>query len=113
MNGGNETFRARFCARLNRPEADFETLALKMFMHRPWSWCTSWLVRGCPKLILTDLQIIQQLGLVSNGSNFAAEVRGIHSDYSRRNDFGMLRRWFRLRLSRERIFKVSRDVWAK
>lgn len=84
-----------------------------MFLHAPWSFAVPILTRLAPWMLEGDRQILQQLGRVTSGSNFAAEVRDIRTDYLRQNDFGLLRRWFRLRLSRERIFKGSKELWTK
>jgi hypothetical protein len=107
------SFRKRFCAYYSCVEEDYELEALKRFLHPPWSGLTG-LLRGVrPSWIETDLQIVRQLGLVTSGSNFAAEVRDIHGDYGRKKDFGVLRKWFKLRLSRERIFESSKRLWQK
>jgi hypothetical protein len=106
-------FRSRFCAYYRCAEENYEAEALRHFLYPPWAQL-SWLIRmAAPGLIETDLQIVRQLGLAASGSNFAAEVRDIRGDYGRKKDFGILRKWFRLRLSRERIFNCSKPLWQK
>jgi hypothetical protein len=113
VNPEEISFRKRFCAYSGCPDEDYEAEALKRFLYPPWSRLTWLLMRVAPSLIATDLQIVRQLGLVTSGSNFAAEVRDIHGDYGRKKDFGILRKSFRLRLSRERIFNCSKRLWSR
>jgi hypothetical protein len=106
------SFRSRFCAYYRCAESEFERRALGKFLYPPWAAVLPLLLRVAPAVLATDLQIVRQLGLVTSGSNFAAEVRDIRGDYQRKKDFGILRRWLRLRLSRERLFDASR-VWQR
>jgi len=105
------SFRAKFCRARGIPDSEFESAALRALLHFPWSWLSPLISRLAPGLVSTDLQIIQQLGRVESGANLSAELRDIRTEYRRKRDFRLLRRVFKMRLSTQRTFSVSKSFW--
>src|SRR5688572_12331963 len=94
MQGSNSALplRKRFCAYYNCSDAHFESMALRVFLHRPWSLLVPLLLRVNPALFRTDIEILKDLGSIESGSNLASEVRQLRHDYLRHQDYGLMRR---------------------
>jgi len=105
------TLREKFCTRFQCAPSDYGASALRLFLHRPWSWLAPAILRIKPGLFSTDLLIIEQLGRLTSGKNLSAELRDLRADYFRHRDFGWLRRYFKLRLSGRRISKACQSLW--
>jgi hypothetical protein len=107
------SFRERFCKHFGITDGDFEEVALRRFLHTPWRWWAPFLSRPFPGLFATDREIVLQLGRIASTNNLSAEVRGIRSEYSRRRDLGITRRFLRRRLSSARIFATAKECWER
>jgi hypothetical protein len=106
------SFRERYCKHYGIADAEFDQAALKHFLHSPWRWWAGFLARSFPTSLVTDLDIVRQLGRIASTNNLSAEVRGIRSEYQRRRDFGITRRFLRRRLSSARIFAAAKECWG-
>jgi hypothetical protein len=107
------TFRERFCEYYGCSDESFASVALGKFLYPPWSILAPVLLKALPGLFRTDLRIVQQLGYVTSRDALLSEVRELHADYVRNRDFGVARRFFRLRLSGSRILQRSRYIWDR
>ena len=86
-------------------------MALRVFLHSPWSSLVPLLLRVNPALFRTDIQILRDLGSIESDSNLASEVRQLRHDYVRHQDFGLIRRRLNFRLSSERILLIAGKLW--
>ncbi len=104
-------FQNKFCQYFGVKEENFERHVLQLCLHPPWCMIAVWLFRVRPQIFSTDVQIVRQLGRVTSGANFVAEVRDLRTDYARHRDFGFAHRHLRRRLSTERLLNVGKMVW--
>lgn len=111
MNGTKLSFREQFCSYFKCSDAEFEDVALKAFLHWPWSFLSPSVRRHFPALVATDIQIIKQISFATNISDLSTETRSLRSDYALHHDFGLLRKFFKLRLSRKRILRTAKQIW--
>jgi hypothetical protein len=107
------TFRERFCDHFTCPLTAFETTALNELLAPFPRAIAKLLARISPQALETDRHILRRVSHVDSVVGVLMAAQDLEKEYVERSDFGPLRRFFRRRLSRARLLKLTARLWHR
>jgi hypothetical protein len=107
------TFRERFCDHFTcQPTAFENTALLELFDPLP-RMIAKLLFRISPRMLETDRSIVRRVSHIDSVTGVLLAAQDLEKEYVERSDYGALRRFFRLRLSRARLLKLTARLWHR
>ena len=113
LNEQTVTFKSLFCARFRCADADYESLAFRKIFYKRWLPLAFLLHLLNAPVLRTERKILGQIAVADTLSTFNNEAARIKEDYLAANDFGLLRRFFKFRISGKRLLRLGADLWPK
>ena len=113
MPGPYRTFRERFCETFICPADAFESRALWELVDplpRFFGRCVALLH---PQALETDRTILRRVAHLDTVPDVLRAVQDLEKEYVVREDFGPLRRFLKVRLSRERVLRLTAQLWRR
>ena len=107
------TFRERFCEEFTCEPTSFEHRALLESLD-PLPRLFARLIAALkPSALDTDRTIIRRVSRMDTVPDVLRAVQDLEKEYVAREDFGPLRTFLKVKLSRERLLKVTARIWDR
>jgi hypothetical protein len=107
------TFRERFCERFRCTPSDFELTVLWELLDPLPCAFGKLLARVKPEVLETDRRILRRVSRLDSVPDVLVAVQDLEKEYAARSDFGPLRKIFKLRVSRDRLLKLTAQLWRR
>ena len=111
MPGQYRTFRERFCERFTCQPTAYETTALWELLDpqpRLFGRVLAWLK---PDLLETDRRILRRVSHLDTVPDVLLAVQNIEKEYEARSDFGIVRKMLNLKVSRDKVLRLTAQLW--
>ena len=105
------TFETLFCTHCGVDPSDFQRKLLSKIFYRRWTMVALLLYLVGRRRLITDLDILRQLGRTTSKARFKVEVSHFRQDYRDGEDFGLFRRYLKFRLSGARAISLCEKIW--
>ena len=107
------TFRERFCEKFTCDPNSFEHRAILESLDPVPRLFARLIAAFNPSALDTDRTIIRRVSRMDTVPDVLRAVQEIDKEYVAREDFGPLRRLLKVRLSRDRLLKVTAQIWDR
>jgi hypothetical protein len=107
------TFRERFCEKFTCDPTAFERRVLFEALDPVPRFFARLLYAWKPSALETDRTILRRVSHMDTVPDVLRAVQDIDREYIIREDFGALRRFLHIRLSRERILRLTAQIWDR
>lgn len=107
------TFRERFCEKFTCDPNAFEHRAVLASFDPIPRLCARFIAAINPTALETDRKIIRRVSRMDSVPDVLRAVQDLDKEYVAHEDFGPLRRFLNVRLSRERLLKLTARIWDR
>jgi hypothetical protein len=107
------TFAERFCDKFTCDPGSFESRALLASLDPVPRLFARLICTLNPGALETDRKILRRVSQMETVPDVMRAVQDIEKEYVAREDFGPMRRLLKVRLSRERLLKVTARIWDR
>ena len=111
--GHYRTFRERFCEKFTCDPKTFEHRAVLAALDPIPRLFARLIAALNPAALDTDRKIIRQVSRMDTVPDVLRAVQDLDKEYVAHEDFGLLRRFLNIRLSRDRLLKLTAHIWDR
>jgi len=107
------TFRERFCEKFTCDPTTFEKRALLESLDPIPRFFARLIAALNPSALDTDRRIIRRVSHLDSVPDVLRAVQDLEKEYVAQEDFGPLRTFLKVKLSRKRLLKVTARIWDR
>lgn len=109
----HRTFAERFCEKFTCDPSSFESRALLASLDPVPRLFARLICTLHPAALETDRKILRRVSQMDTVPDVLRAVQDIEKEYVARADFGPMRRLLKVRISRERLLKMTARIWDR